>query len=359
MRRGMMGHPARGDIDSDESIEEDIVRDVMKESVIDSNMEQDSQESGVGKPMARFVRDITMPDSSIVQPGRTFQKSWLVRNDGDVAWPADTRLSFASGDDLSAEAHPISTMRGVVLPGHETEITVSLTAPSQEGRFVSYFRLQHGDSDSAFGQRFWCDVRVARPSEEDENCGDCCAADDTAISQAIAEAISSVISDETTPHEALGKLLRTWTMVNHSDAPPASPPSSDEVATSAEPACAMPDAPLGDVEAVLVRDNTEGHEDDWRRLWSHEVTLLEAMGFGDAIGAALPLLQQFLGTPLSLTVAGPDGTSPVINAEGFQKVVIALLGVRARHLEAAEAAANVSSSGDEASISEFVGKVSA
>jgi len=347
------------DAESDESIEEDIVRDVMKESVMQSNLEQDSKGSNGSKPMARFVRDITMPDSSIVSPGNTFEKVWLVRNDGEIEWPIGTRLAWASGDNLNAEVSPISNN---VLPGHEITITAKLTAPSQEGRFVSYFRLQHGDSDSSFGQRLWCDVRVVESPPDN---GDYCTEADAAIPQAIAEAISSVMCDEANPHEALSKLLRTWTMVNHADSssypptnnhpnPNPNTDSSSNASTATPPACTMPNTVSEDVEGVAVCDNTEGHEDDWRQLWSHEVTLLEAMGFGDAIGASLPLLQQYLQTPLSMKVSKDE--QPTIDAEGFQKVVNDLLSIRARDMEATSTNSTTSNADKDTS---YVSKVSA
>merc|ERR1711871_367259 len=93
-------------------------------------------------------------------------------------------LAFVSGDNLAAQ----------------------VIAPLQEGRYVSYFRLQHGKTDTAFGQRFWCDVRVVKPANP--NPGPYHAmpshseeAVATMIPQAIAEAISSVINQEEEPHE--------------------------------------------------------------------------------------------------------------------------------------------------------------
>merc|ERR1712146_554100 len=54
---------------------------------------------------------------------------------------------------------------------------------------------------------------------------------------------------------------------------------------------------------------SEGSEDDWQHLWAHEVTLLEAIGF-ECFGAVLPLLQRFLGTPLSIAITSQDSNLP-------------------------------------------------
>lgn len=132
-------------------VEDDIARDVMKDSVIDANAI--SSAPGSDKPMCRFVKDLTFPDSSEVSPGQTFEKVWLVRNDGEVSWPPSTELTFVSGDDLPATK--VYSVPSNVVPGQEVPLTVQLVAPPVEGRFISYFRLQNLDTRVPFGQRLW------------------------------------------------------------------------------------------------------------------------------------------------------------------------------------------------------------
>jgi len=215
-----------------------------------------------------------------------------------------------------------------VLPGQEVPLTVQLEAPPVEGRFISYFRLQNAATSTPFGQRFWADFRVANKPEE---CAAGCNIPTEQLEelpQAIAEAISSVVSGEDAPHEALGKLLKTWQMVQHEDSVPAA-----AMPTAAPtPACASTD----EVKHTVVDDNNLGSEDDWQSLWGAEVALLAAMGF-EPFGDVLPLLQQHLVTPLSMQPVGTDNGA--IDADGFQRVINALLAARARDAEAASAAA--------------------
>lgn len=320
-------------------VEDDIVRDVMKDSVIDANAI--SSAPGSDKPMCRFVKDLTFPDSSEVSPGQTFEKVWLVRNDGEVSWPPSTELTFVSGDDLPATK--VYSVPSNVVPGQEVPLTVQLVAPPVEGRFISYFRLQNLDTRVPFGQRLWCDFRVCAntDSSRSENCGAACGVSSEQLEElpeAIAAAISSVVSGEDAPHDALGKLLKTWQMVQHEDARPASampapgvsvPPSSEE---ATDPSAAPSNETL---EAVAVDENAEGSEDDWQTLWQNEVTLLVAMGF-ETFGDVLPLLQKHLIMPLSMKPTGPEHSA--IDADGFHKVVNALLAARARDTEATKAA---------------------
>jgi len=106
--------------------------------------------------LARFVSDVSVPDGSISQPGETFIKIWRMRNEGTTAWPDNTRLAFVGGDKLSS--HEAVTVPSAQ-PGQEIEIAVDMIAPSQPGRYVSYWRLCLPDG-SRFGHRVWVDIFV-------------------------------------------------------------------------------------------------------------------------------------------------------------------------------------------------------
>ncbi|MBN9348856.1 MAG: hypothetical protein J0I48_22080 [Devosia sp.] len=43
---------------------------------------------------ARFVRDVSVPDGTILQPNEPFVKTWRFRNELDRPWPLGTRLLF-------------------------------------------------------------------------------------------------------------------------------------------------------------------------------------------------------------------------------------------------------------------------
>jgi len=107
---------------------------------------------------SRFVQDETMPDGSPVPLNSTFEKVWIVRNDGASDWPAGVRLVFVSGDEMAMKLPSDISCR----PGQEVRLTATLKAPPMTGRFVSYFRL-HGPA-GPFGQRYWCDIRSVEPS---------------------------------------------------------------------------------------------------------------------------------------------------------------------------------------------------
>lgn len=116
---------------------------------------------------ARFVRDDTLPDGSVVESGKTFVKSWTIKNSGNAAWPEDTTLIHIGGDvELKPEASRV--LIGAVPQGQEHQVNVKLsTAPDAEGRYWSYWRLVAGKQPHvhSFGLRLWTDLSVKKTME--------------------------------------------------------------------------------------------------------------------------------------------------------------------------------------------------
>jgi hypothetical protein len=76
--------------------------------------------------IARFVRDVTVPDGERKQPGETFTKTWRIKNDGTTTWGAGYELRFARDERMGA---PVSVSLPAIRPGQEGEVSVTLTAP--------------------------------------------------------------------------------------------------------------------------------------------------------------------------------------------------------------------------------------
>jgi len=109
--------------------------------------------------LARFVADVNIPDGSSVVAGSSFLKTWRLRNESQQAWPEGCRLIFVGGDRMGkAESVEVPA----VAPGAEHDVSVSLVAPAEAGRYVSYWRLSTSDG-SRFGHRVWCDLLVTAP----------------------------------------------------------------------------------------------------------------------------------------------------------------------------------------------------
>lgn len=69
------------------------------------------------KPMARFVTDVSVADGSPLPPNTRFVKTWCMRNDGSVTFPAGCRLMPVGGD---------------LMEGPEDGVAVEPRAPGEE-----------------------------------------------------------------------------------------------------------------------------------------------------------------------------------------------------------------------------------
>jgi len=97
------------------------------------------------------VEHVNLPDGTEILPGTEFTKIWRLKNTGDKAWPENTRLVFTGGDkfvgDDYAEVAPAPA-------GSEVEVAISLTAPTEPGRYVSYWRLAVPPAMKKFGGEY-------------------------------------------------------------------------------------------------------------------------------------------------------------------------------------------------------------
>lgn len=99
----------------------------------------------LGKPMARFVTDVSVADGSPLPPNTRFVKTWCMRNDGAVTFPVGCRLMPVGGDLMAGPEE------GVVIeprvPGEEFHVSIRIpsnfvwpSAPPSHGT-VSFFRV--------------------------------------------------------------------------------------------------------------------------------------------------------------------------------------------------------------------------
>lgn len=129
--------------------------------------------------VAVFERD-TIADGTVMPPNQVFEQTWVLRNGGDVAWPAGCSVKFVGGDYMGHvdSSHPagihdlVSASESTVCydsvaPGQEFPFTVLLRTPAREGKVISWWRLTTKDGNK-FGHRLWCDVTVQTPKAVEE-----------------------------------------------------------------------------------------------------------------------------------------------------------------------------------------------
>jgi hypothetical protein len=120
-----------------------------------------------GITVARYVKDVTLPDGTQVAPAAQLVKTWRFRNESGKAWPEGTRLLWVGQRTDAAIQAPESTPVPCCLPGQEVEVSVPVTAPKLAGRYTAYFRLA-GPHGKKFGQRVWLSIVVFDSASSDE-----------------------------------------------------------------------------------------------------------------------------------------------------------------------------------------------
>lgn len=148
-----------------------------KERIVEAQKSAERERSKqdlADKLVAVFERD-TIVDGTVLSPNQVFEQTWVLRNAGDIQWPAGCSVKFVGGDYMGHidPSHParlndlVSASESTVCydslaPGQEFAFTVLLRTPAREGRFISYWRLTTVDGHK-FGHRLWCDVSVQAP----------------------------------------------------------------------------------------------------------------------------------------------------------------------------------------------------
>ncbi|KAI0179173.1 hypothetical protein GGR52DRAFT_535183 [Hypoxylon sp. FL1284] len=124
---------------------------------------------------AVFLRD-RVADGTVLPPNHTFTQEWVLRNEGETAWPAGCSVKFVGGDYMGAvdPTHPagihelVSASESTICynalqPGQEFPFTVLMRTPDRQGKVISYWRLTTSDGVK-FGHKLWCDVTVQAPA---------------------------------------------------------------------------------------------------------------------------------------------------------------------------------------------------
>lgn len=116
---------------------------------------------------AAFIRDITIPDGTLLEHDEDFTKTWRFQNVGTCTWTSSYALVFFSGDGLSA---PVSVnLNRTVYPGEQVDLSVNMVAPNKNGHFRGYWKFRNA-AGALFGigaqadTAFWVDINVTGPS---------------------------------------------------------------------------------------------------------------------------------------------------------------------------------------------------
>jgi hypothetical protein len=104
-----------------------------------------------------FLSDLTYPDGTVVLPGASVDKQWLVQNSGSCDWDARYTLKFLGGDLLGAQEQiPLYPAR----VGARVTLGIQFTAASDPGTYESQWQAM-GPDGTAFGDAIYVLITVA------------------------------------------------------------------------------------------------------------------------------------------------------------------------------------------------------
>ena len=112
---------------------------------------------------AQFVADVTVPDGSIFDPGQAFTKTWRLRNIGTCTWSKSYTMVYDTGEKMGTTLSVPFTAD--VAPGGTIDLSVSMTAPSNAGHYIGYWKFKNA-SGALFGigttanKDWWVEINV-------------------------------------------------------------------------------------------------------------------------------------------------------------------------------------------------------
>jgi len=111
------------------------------------------------KVQAVLLEDVTIPDDTLLPAGEIFTKTWRFKNSGTCHWTGYT-INFLTGDRMNA---PDSAPIPDTVAGSTVDISLELTAPTENGSYSGYFTLKDANRESiniGTEKTFWLKIIV-------------------------------------------------------------------------------------------------------------------------------------------------------------------------------------------------------
>jgi hypothetical protein len=107
-------------------------------------------------PGLLFLEDLTIPDGTLVQPGESLDKRWLVQNNGTCNWDHNFGLQLIAGPDLGAPGEKALYPARI---GAQAEIQIIFTAPEEPGNYRSAWQA-NAQNGELFGDPVYIEISV-------------------------------------------------------------------------------------------------------------------------------------------------------------------------------------------------------
>jgi Ig-like domain from next to BRCA1 gene len=103
-----------------------------------------------------FVKDVTIPDNTLMAPGQAFTKTWRVRNSGTCPWDKGFKFTLVSGNAMSGATLVLDS---AVTPGVEKDLSIAMKAPTTTGSARGTWRMSTA-SGTSFGDQVFVLINV-------------------------------------------------------------------------------------------------------------------------------------------------------------------------------------------------------
>ncbi|MCJ7432666.1 MAG: NBR1-Ig-like domain-containing protein [Anaerolineales bacterium] len=104
-----------------------------------------------------FIDDVTVEDGTIVTPGSSVDKQWLVTNSGTCNWDASYHVKWIGGDPLGAVTEQVLYPARA---GSQATIRILFTAPTVVGTYPSQWQA-YGPDGIAFGDPVYIEIVIS------------------------------------------------------------------------------------------------------------------------------------------------------------------------------------------------------
>jgi ABC-type amino acid transport substrate-binding protein len=104
----------------------------------------------------QFIKDVTVPDGTVMNPGQDFDKIWRIQNTGTCTWDGSYRIVFVQGDQMGGTPEAV---KGTVKPGATYDMVIDQKAPTAPGNYGGLWQMVNG-KNVPFGNRLWVKITV-------------------------------------------------------------------------------------------------------------------------------------------------------------------------------------------------------
>ena len=105
----------------------------------------------------KFVRDVTIPDNTLMTPAQVFTKTWEVENNGTCPWKPGFTLVLVGGVAMGGSPF---TLEATVNPGARIQISIKMVAPTnQTGVIVGNWRMLD-QGGTPFGDAIYAQIVI-------------------------------------------------------------------------------------------------------------------------------------------------------------------------------------------------------